>query len=357
MDLATRPDPEPLWLPSGWLAVVVVLAASVPAWGASGWRARSADRSTGMHATQMAAAFSAPRRDSLFRTVDFQSDIAGPAQRVAQFDSDPLREAIERPFGAADGPRADGPSEAESIPTPTDEEDLYSDLPPDPFDEPMDSSNGEDESYGAADPQETGRSPYESTYPSEPSYPESTYDPEPSYEPTPEHDALDDTHLSEERTKSAEDCAEGLAKLKANTLDRIDLEIGISGVEGEDFPFVCSVHDGSLYAPRQWADVTFMWKASALCHKPLYFEDVHLERHGHSWGPIAQPIVSGAHFFSRFAVLPYCMGLKTPTECVYTLGHYRPGNCAPYMIDPIPFTWRAALFETGGVFGMIGIFP
>ena len=77
-----------------------------------------------------------------------------------------------------------------------------------------------------------------------------------------------------------------------------------------------------------------MWKASALCHKPLYFEDEALERYGHSWGPCLDPLVSGAHFFCKLPVLPYCMGVHPPNECMYALGHYRPGNCAPYMMRP-----------------------
>ncbi len=99
-----------------------------------------------------------------------------------------------------------------------------------------------------------------------------------------------------------------------------------------------------------------MWKASGLCSKPLYFVQVQMERYGHSWGPILDPIVSGAHFFGTVPILPYKMGLQTPNECVYTLGYYRPGSCAPYMISPLGFTWRAAAFEagvwTGGAFAI-----
>mgnify|MGYP001270361444 CR=1 FL=1 len=148
-----------------------------------------------------------------------------------------------------------------------------------------------------------------------------------------------------------------LAALKGSRLDAIDLNIGVTGAEGEDFPFLCSLDDGSVFAPRQWCEITYMWKASGLCHKPLYFEDVHLERYGHSWGPVAQPLLSGAHFFGSVAVLPYKMGLQTPNECVYALGYYRPGSCAPYMLDPIPFTWRAGLFQAGAVVGVAAILP
>jgi hypothetical protein len=100
-----------------------------------------------------------------------------------------------------------------------------------------------------------------------------------------------------------------------------------------------------------------MWKASALCHKPLYFEDEQLERYGHSYSPCFQPFISGAHFFTRPFVLPYCMGVEPPCECVYALGHYRPGNCAPYMCNPIPISPRGALFQAGAVVGTAAALP
>ena len=156
------------------------------------------------------------------------------------------------------------------------------------------------------------------------------------------------------RAEAMKSCAEELAELKANRLSMIDIHIGVAGAEGTDFPFTCSIDDGTPFTPRSWAPITYMWKASALCHKPLYFEQKHVERYGHSFGPYLDPVVAGAHFFTRLPALPYCMGLKAPTECVYTLGHYRPGSCAPYMIEQPGFTCRAAAFAlgawTGGVF-------
>lgn len=126
--------------------------------------------------------------------------------------------------------------------------------------------------------------------------------------------------------------------------------------EGDDFPRECGLGD-KTFEPRVWAPTTFTWKASGLCHKPLYFEDVHLERYGHSWGPYLQPIISGGHFFLTVPVLPYKMGLYPPGECMYTLGYYRPGNCAPYMLDPLPLSVRAALFEGAAWTGMVYAIP
>lgn len=111
------------------------------------------------------------------------------------------------------------------------------------------------------------------------------------------------------------------------------------------------------YQPRQWLPITMTWKASALCHKPLYFEDVNLERYGHTTGPFAQPLISTAHFFVNIAVLPYKMGIHPPNECQYALGYYRPGNCAPWIIPPVPLSLRGALFQAGAVGAGIGLIP
>lgn len=106
-----------------------------------------------------------------------------------------------------------------------------------------------------------------------------------------------------------------------------------------------------------WAPTTFTWKASGLCHKPLYFQQAHVERYGHSTGPLTQPIVSAGHFFLTVPVLPYEMALWPPYECMYTLGYYRPGSCAPYYLDPIPLSVRAALAEAGVWVGGVFLIP
>ena len=134
-----------------------------------------------------------------------------------------------------------------------------------------------------------------------------------------------------------------------------DLSTDITPSKG-DLPRDCPLgHE--VFKPRAFAPITYTWTASGLCHKPLYFEDVQLERYGHMAGPWLQPFASGAHFFLTFPILPYKMGLEVPNECMYTLGYYRPGNCAPYMFDPIPLSVRAALFEAGAVVGLVYMIP
>ncbi len=109
-------------------------------------------------------------------------------------------------------------------------------------------------------------------------------------------------------------------------------------------------------ASRNWGDSAFRWEAAAMRHGPLYFEDVNLERHGHTAG-VLQPAVSAAHFFGRVPALPYLMGARPPRDCIYTLGHYRPGTCAPYERHWPPVSVRGGLLEAGVATGLIFLIP
>lgn len=118
-------------------------------------------------------------------------------------------------------------------------------------------------------------------------------------------------------------------------------------------PTVCGIGNrGSTY--RNWTPQTVTWKASGLCHKPLFFENIQLERYGHSRGPAMQPIHSTVHFFKSLVTVPYQTSITPANECQYALGFYRPGNCAPWLLDPISITEkglkRQALFITGAAF-------
>ncbi len=121
-------------------------------------------------------------------------------------------------------------------------------------------------------------------------------------------------------------------------------------------PTECSLGDDK-FEQREWLASTMTWKASGACHKPLYFEEVQLERYGHTVGPVLQPAISGAHFFLNIATLPYQMGISPPNECEYALGYYRPGSCAPWLLPPIPLSVRGALMEAGAITGGVFMIP
>jgi len=103
---------------------------------------------------------------------------------------------------------------------------------------------------------------------------------------------------------------------------------------------------------RDWYPMVAMWEAPAFYHRPLYFEEVNLERYGHTHKHL-QPAYSAAHFFANTLALPYKMGAYHPCERIYTLGHYRPGDCNPHDIHTTPFTWKG-VFYTGVVYSGVG---
>lgn len=152
-------------------------------------------------------------------------------------------------------------------------------------------------------------------------------------------------------------CEKDEAALRDNTINKIGLDIHEYGKEGDTIPCECTIGTNVRFDPRQWCMITYTWKAAALCHKPLYFEEVQLERYGHSAGPIVEPLLSAAHFFITVPLLPYYMGVDPPLECQYTLGYYRPGDCAPYMLDPFPLSVRGAVLEAGAVVGVTSVIP
>jgi hypothetical protein len=189
---------------------------------------------------------------------------------------------------------------------------------------------------------------FQPVLPSGPTNPEQLNVPEP----------LTPTSTIEAESKHAkESCEQSLQNLRAYTVDKVKLNIAITGVEGKDYPFECTIDDGEQFKGRSWEPITYLWKASALCHKPLYFEDEQLERYGHSFSPCFQPFISGAHFFCTLPVLPYCMGVEPPCECIYALGHYRPGSCSPYMCNPVPLSVRGAVIQAGVVTGTAAALP
>lgn len=154
----------------------------------------------------------------------------------------------------------------------------------------------------------------------------------------------------------AGDCRDALERLRADRLAGIDLDIRVGGRPGNDYPCECRL-EGETFQPRRFASTTFTWKAAGYCHKPLYFEDWELERYGHSHGMLVDPFVSAAHFFVTLPVLPYKMGVELPWECVYPLGYYRPGSCAPWTVPAVPISIRGFAVEAATITGLLFVLP
>lgn len=123
-----------------------------------------------------------------------------------------------------------------------------------------------------------------------------------------------------------------------------------------NLPFECGFGSTAIHC-RSFAPTHVSWHASNLCHKPLYFEDIQLERYGHTVGPIRQPVKSAVRFLAQAALLPYQMALHPPNECQYPLGLFRPGNCAPYLRTPFPWERRAIGYQAGVATGLFLLVP
>lgn len=111
------------------------------------------------------------------------------------------------------------------------------------------------------------------------------------------------------------------------------------------------------YTPRAFENVLFTWEASDLYHNPLYFEDPALERYGHTYPEVVQPFASVGRFGLQLFGLPYQMTIDPICEKHYTLGWYRPGECAPKLLYQIPWNSRAAKVQAGVVTGMFFLIP
>lgn len=111
------------------------------------------------------------------------------------------------------------------------------------------------------------------------------------------------------------------------------------------------------YEGREIPESLFMWEASNLYHNPLYFQDVQLERYGHTHHDLLQPFASAGLFSAQLIGLPYQMAIDPIHECKYPLGWYRPGEYAPKLYYQVPWNLDAALTEAGVVTGAFFLFP
>jgi hypothetical protein len=111
------------------------------------------------------------------------------------------------------------------------------------------------------------------------------------------------------------------------------------------------------YPPRMFPGTVYEWEPSNFYHYPLYFEDPQLERYGHTYGHIAQPIASLARFGGQLVLLPYQMTLDPICTKQYSLGWYRPGECAPKLHYQFPLNAHAAFVQAAVVTGIFFAIP
>src|SRR5262249_45281632 len=92
------------------------------------------------------------------------------------------------------------------------------------------------------------------------------------------------------------------------------------------------------------------------CYRPLYFEDIDLERYGCTCG-ILQPAVSEAKFIGTVAMLPYKMAVRPPRSCQCSNGFSRCGDCPLPGYGACVVSLPAAAFEAGVVAGIVVALP
>jgi len=175
----------------------------------------------------------------------------------------------------------------------------------------------------------------------------------PQIEVTPRPEGSGDERV---KCPTREEIQQGLKSLKS-----VKTDIAAQG----ELPPNCAAevfgHDirpaTNLPTARGFNATAFQWKAPGTCHRPLYFEDATLERYGQGHVRVLQPIVSGARFYGSMAALPYKMGVERPRKCMYTLGYFRPGTCAPRLRQKLPVELDASALEVGTIAGLILLVP
>ena len=143
-----------------------------------------------------------------------------------------------------------------------------------------------------------------------------------------------------ERTVDGHEIDHDIRAFAKQQLDDVNLAFG-------DEPF----HE------RNFPQVMKPWEAPNFFNYPLYFEDPALERYGHSHRPLIQPLVSIGRFSTQLVCLPYQMTIDPPCREVYSLGWYRPGECAPKLHYQVPLNAKAAAVQAATVTGLVFLIP
>jgi hypothetical protein len=105
-----------------------------------------------------------------------------------------------------------------------------------------------------------------------------------------------------------------------------------------------------------WGDKYSTWASPNARSYPLYFEQINMERYGNQPRHFANAL-SAAHFFGTIPLVPYKIGNHRLRECMYTLGHFRPGSCNPSYRHRDPVTGRGILSQAIMTGAAVAIFP
>lgn len=81
--------------------------------------------------------------------------------------------------------------------------------------------------------------------------------------------------------------------------------------------------------PYLWNAHGYAWESATFCFSPLYFEQPNVERYGQGVGRPFASTISAVKFVSDVTTLPIAVICTPPWSCSCSLGHHRPGDCAP----------------------------
>ncbi len=116
--------------------------------------------------------------------------------------------------------------------------------------------------------------------------------------------------------------------LKFKSISDIQVSPKVKGAKPENkFPEVLKLIENQ--PARQHSPKMAIFEAPNICYRPLYFEDVALERYGQTQGRLLQPWVSGARFLGQGFFLQYNGLVNGPWHCESPYGYARPGSCTP----------------------------
>jgi hypothetical protein len=87
---------------------------------------------------------------------------------------------------------------------------------------------------------------------------------------------------------------------------------------------------GPEIGPYPWSAHGYCWESPSFCFSPLYFEQPNLERYGQGVGRPFTSASSAVAFVVDVTTLPIALICSPPCSKSCTLGHHRPGDCAPY---------------------------
>ncbi|MHC4877409.1 MAG: hypothetical protein ACYTGL_13020 [Planctomycetota bacterium] len=150
-------------------------------------------------------------------------------------------------------------------------------------------------------------------------------------------------------------------KRVTSILPYADYQPDTTQIEQQVSPDLIAPEEVDIAAPgeprRIGEPILYQWRASNLYHYPLYFEDPSIERYGHTHESYIQPFTSIGRFGLQLVGLPYQMTIDPVWKRRYTLGHYRPGECAPKQYQQVPWNTKAAINQAAVTTGAFFLLP